>query len=860
MPIDDVLHCVDGCCEPIQPRSSVERSLSCCDTSPQTAWNRGSTSNSEIETALAKPELNDVEKDAAREHITLNVTGLTCTGCSTKMTNVLAQIPGISNPAVTFVSGQASFQLDTRVASLERILPLVEKRTGFKCSRVIEGYQHLDVYMTADAAGQLERDNADGLVAVSQSKKTWRITYNPRVVGARDLLPPDVELTPETDDGSLSGERLQLTRMAWYTCIAAVITIPVVVLNWSPNSVARQTRDVISLVLATIVQAVAIPEFYIKALKSLFFARVVEMDMLVVISITAAYGYSVVAFALTEAGVQLQQQAFFETGTLLITLVLLGRLVAAFARVTAVRAVSMRSLQTKETFLLGPDGEIIPIDARLLKFGDSIVIRPHSSIVTDGVVTSGTSAVDESMMTGETVPVRKEKGDVVVAGTLNGEGLLHVRVQRLPGANSIDDIAKSVGTALGAKPKIQDLADRVASWFVPVVVATALIVFAIWIGVALEIRGNTTGGAIGTAITFAIAVLAVSCPCALGLAVPMVLVIAGGVAARSGVVIKAADAIERGHKVTDVVFDKTGTLTTGMLSVGREELLDSGCAAGDAFSVVKALVQDDGHPVSRAVAAHLGEGIRIAPNVGEIRSVAGQGIQARWGSSVVKVGNPFWLGIEEIEVVKSLFSQAMTCLCLTVDGLPVLALGLESNIRAESVAVINALHSRNITCHIVSGDHAKAVDALALTLDVNGAHTASRHSPVQKQEYVKALQDAGRIVLFCGDGTNDAVALAQANVGIQLGTASDVAGAVADVVLLGGLDGLLTLLDTSRCAFTRIVFNFVWSVVYNVFAILLAGGAFVRVRIPPAYAGLGEIVSIAPVILAALTLLKRRKT
>lgn len=780
-----------------------------------------------------------------------------CTGCSTKVENMLAQIPGVSNPEVTFVSGKAAFKLDTSVTSIERIVSLVEKRTGFKCSRLIEGYQHLDVYMSPERAEMLERVNIEGLVSVSRVKGTYRITYNPRIVGARDLLPPDGQLAPPAAGAGVSGERLRLIRTACYTCVAAIFTVPVVVLNWSSNSVPRQNRDIISLVLATVVQAIAVPEFYVKAINSLIFARVVEMDMLVVISITAAYGYSIVAFGLTESGVQLEQHAFFETSTLLITLILLGRLIAAFARTRAIQAVSMRCLQTQETLLLGPEGDVTPIDVRMLQFGDSIVVRPHSSIVTDGVVVFGTSTADESMMTGETIPVRKEEGSLVTAGTLNGEGLLHVRISRLPGANSIDDIAQSIETALGVKPKIQDLADRVASWFVPAVVATALIVFAVWIGIALEVRRTSTGGAIGTAITYAIAVLAVSCPCALGLAVPMVLVIAGGVAARSGVVIKAADATERGYKVTDVVFDKTGTLTSGILSVVREEILDSKISADDAFSLVAALVKDDSHPASRAIASQLSQRTLATSVLSDVRSVAGKGIQAHWGSRTVRLGNPFWLGIDSVAAVATLISQSMTCVCLTIDGRPVLAFGLKSMIRDEAVAVTTALRSRNITCHIVSGDHAKAVDAVALAVDISGASTASRCSPVQKQEYVRALQEAGKTVLFCGDGTNDAVALAQADVGVQLGNASDVAGAVADVVLLGGLDGLLTLLDISRRAFSRVVFNFIWAAVYNVFAVLLAAGAFVKIRIPPAYAGLGEIVSIAPVILAALTLLRR---
>jgi len=801
---------------------------------------------------------SDVEHDAAHEQVVLSVSGMTCTGCSTKMRNVLDAMPGLYKPKVTFVSGTAAFELDSNVAKLDELLPLIEHRTGFKCSRILEGHQHLDLQMTPQAAKQLKSSCHRGIVSVTKTKqKSYRITYNPLIVGARDLVPTGTTLAPPIADPAAAKDNKRLLQMTWYTIVAAALTIPVVVLNWAPNPVPAETRGIISLTLATCVQAIAVPEFYSQAIKSLVFSKVIEMDMLVVISITAAYAYSVVAFAISQEGVELEQEAFFETSTLLITLVLFGRLIAAIARVRAIRAVSLRSLQVDMSLLLQSDGQTTEIDSRLLHFGDVVVVPAHSRIVTDGIVVSGISAVDESMLTGEAIPVTKQHGDTVIAGAVNGESVLQVRITRLPGANSISDIAKSVEDALGAKPRVQDLADAIASWFVPVVVAIAVVVFAIWIGVALGVRRDNGGGAVGTAITYAIAVLAVSCPCALGLAVPMVLVIVGGVAARQGVVIKAADATERAFKVTDVVFDKTGTLTKGDLRVVRSELLSDKTTMDEALALAKALVKDDSHPVSRAMAAHLSETTLNTIQLGQAKSIPGSGIEAIYGDRILKAGNPFWLGMADRSVVAELLYQGMTCFCIKIDDVPVLAVGLESTIRDEAKAVINALHDRNVKTYIVSGDHARAVEAVATSLGIELSNVVSRHSPSQKKEYVSALQADGKVVLFCGDGTNDAVALAQANVGAQLGSASDVAGAVADVVLLRGLDGVLVLLDVSRRAYVRIVFNFVWSAVYNVFAILLAAGAFVKFRIPPAYAGLGEIVSVGPVILAAVSLLLR---
>jgi Cu2+-exporting ATPase len=238
----------------------------------------------------------------------------------------------------------------------------------------------------------------------------------------------------------------------------------------------------------------------------------------------------------------------------------------------------------------------------------------------------------------------------------------------------------------------------------------------------------------------------------------------------------------------------------------------------------------------------------------DINSIPGAGIEAKWNSFSVKAGNPYWTSTDTEPNVREIIENGMTAFCVTVDGSLILAFGLASTIRDEAAFVIETLERKNIRCHVVSGDTAKTVHNVASRVGIAAENVASRHSPAQKMEYVKRLQSDGRVVLFCGDGTNDAVAVAQANVGVQIGVASDVTNGVCDVTLLGGLEGVLMLLGISKRAFARITFNFVWTAVYNVFAILLASGAFVVFRIPPAYAGLGEIVSVCPVIAAAATL------
>lgn len=481
-------------------------------------------------------------------------------------------------------------------------------------------------------------------------------------------------------------------------------------------------------------------------------------------------------------------------------------------------------------------------------------VSPDSRITTDGVVVLGTTEVDESMVTGESLPVEKLPGSSVIAGSLNGSGVIVVRLIHLPGDNTISTIATMVDEAKFSKAKAQELVDIVASYFVPIILALTVVTFAIWIAIGISVRSQNGSRAVVNAVTYAISVLIVSCPCAIGLAVPMVVVIAGGVAAQHGVVFKSATTIETARKVSQVVFDKTGTLTQGELSVTEDVYLSDGQDV--AAAVALGLTSDNKHPVSAAISTYLEEKGVEAVKITNIRSISGNGVEGNFNGVSVRCGNTRWLSAETQPKVQDLLAKALTVFCVAVDDRLVAAYGLSDSLRSDSGAVITELEKRGIAVSIVSGDEAGAVEAVAQKLGVQPSHVRSRCSPGDKQEYLKQLMtDENKAVIFCGDGTNDAVALAQADIGIHMNSGSDMAQTAADVVLMRPyLGGLLVLLDLSKAAFHRIFFNFAWSFVYNLFAILLAAGAFVNARISPQYAGLGEIVSVLPVILIALQL------
>ena len=800
----------------------------------------------------------DLEMAEGLEHVTLTVDGMTCSGCGNKMERTLKAIPGVSAVRVNFVMGHAEFSVDTTITTAEEVVREAQRATGFHCNRLASDDQTIDLLASGASAKALTDRAIEGVThAVILNKKTVRLTYEPAVIGARALLEEarllSEGLAPPRDDPSVSSGRKRLYDQLMKTAAAAALTIPVIILAWGDTLVGEQTRAYVSIVLATLVQLIAVPDFYSPAISALVHSGSIEMDMLVVISITAAYAYSVVAFGFRMAGRPLDISEFFETSTLLITLVIMGRLVAAFARVRAVAAVSLRSLQAS-TAIVVENGKDSEIDARLLQYGDRFKIGPHSAVPTDGVVVDGSSEVDESMLTGESVPVFKKRGDTVIAGTVNGSGTLVARLTRLPGKNTVTDIAQLVEEAANSKPKLQDVADRVASWFVPIVTSIAVIIVIVWLVIGLRVRNYNTGKAISNAITYAVATLAISCPCALGLAVPMVLVVAGGIAARGGVIIKSAECTERARKVTDVVFDKTGTITEGDLDVIEEEFFVP--EKDEAVAITKALVAGNKHPVSLAVAKHLEQHATPGINATAIRVIPGAGVEAVLNDAELRAGHPKWTATETDPSVTRLQDGGMTILVVTRNTMPIAVYGLRTRLRNESARVVAQLTRRNIAVHLVSGDQKRAVETVATQVGIT--NVASQCTPAQKRDYVATLMSEGKLVMFVGDGTNDAVAVTQADVGVQLASvlsASDVTRGAADVVLLAGLEGIPFLLDISGVSFRRMVFNFGWAAVYNVLAILLASGALVNVRIPPAYAGLGEIVSVLPVIFAASTML-----
>ncbi|KAK2692805.1 hypothetical protein QWA68_009881 [Fusarium oxysporum] len=864
--------CVSSCCKPaekIVTKSSDSCADSCCEKAPSVTCRDSPADACCVSTPPDKgmkvettQNPSDIENQATgKEHVVLSISGMTCTGCETKLNRTLATVPAVNDLKTSLVLSRAEFNIDLRLGSVDEVIKHLERTTEFKCERLQTKGSSLEFIVNGSTSEFIGQTWPEGVLDMSLvDKDTVRVSFDPKIVGARDLAErswdPPVKLAPPRGDSSLEAGSKHVRHVGYTTLLSAVLTIPVLVMAWAPLREKEVAYSSASLALATIVQVVVAGPFYPKAIKALVFSRVIEMDLLIVLSTSAAYVFSVVSFGYLIAGKPLSTGQFFETSTLLVTLIMVGRWVAALARQKAVESISIRSLQSSTAILVDEETDTErEIDARLFQYGDVFKVLPDTRIPTDGTVMSGSSEVDESMLTGESKSVEKHFKSVVIAGSINGPGVMTVRLNRLPSDNTINAIAAMVDEAKLSKPKLQDLADRVASYFVPVVVALTIITFVIWVAIGITVRGYGGSKATTEAITYAIAVLIVSCPCAIGLAVPMVIVIMSGVAAERGIIFKSADAIEVAHKTSHVVFDKTGTLTQGKLSVVANECIDE-----STLPLLLGLIENSRHPVSTAVTGYL-KGIGIEPSVvGDPKSLTGKGVEAVVKGQKLKAGNSTWLNLSDDHLVQPMLSQGHTVFCFIINDKLQAVYSLQDEPRKDAFATVEALHIRGISVHVVSGDDDIAVQSLASKLNIPRDNVRSRTSPSGKRDYIQTLLGTSTdrkkpVVVFCGDGTNDAVALAQATIGVHMNEGTDVAQSAADVVLMRpALSGIITTIDASRKSVNRIKFNFCWSFVYNTFAVLLAAGAFVNARIPPEYAGLGELVSVLPVILAAVLL------
>ncbi|MFF4548426.1 heavy metal translocating P-type ATPase [Streptomyces sp. NPDC001406] len=576
--------------------------------------------------------------------------------------------------------------------------------------------------------------------------------------------------------------------------------------------------------------------------------RAADMNSLITLGTSAAYGYSLLVTLAPGLLPQDVREVYFETVGVILTLILLGRLLEARAKAgtgEAIRALLGLQARTARVVRDGNESEV-PVEDVLV--GDVLVIRPGEKIPVDAEVLSGSSAVDESMVSGEPMPVTKHTGDTVIGATVNGTGSLRVRAAKVGADTMLAQIIRLVQRAQASKAPIQRLADAVSAYFVPVVIAVAIGTFAVWFALG-------PSPALTLALVSAVAVLIIACPCALGLATPLSVMVGTGKGAQAGILIRSAEALETAHKLDTVVLDKTGTVTAG-----KPVLTDVHPVGGfdetELLRLVAGAEADSEHPLARAIVTGVRDRGLHAPAATGFDSVTGKGVQATLDGHAVLVGTARLLGDVGIDtaaltpVAAALSAEGKTPVLAAVDGQAAGVVAVADTVKDDSAAAIAALQRLGVEVVMLTGDNARTAAAIAAQVGVT--RVLAEVLPEHKADEIRRLQAEGRTVGMVGDGINDAPALAAADVGLAIGTGTDVAIEAADITLISGsLGGVVTAIRLSRATMRNIRQNLFFALVYNAVGIPLAAGALYPlwgIRLSPIVAAAAMALSSLSVV------------
>ncbi len=758
------------------------------------------------------------DHSAGSVEVSLPIAGMTCASCVNRIERYLGRTPGVEDAVVN---------LATEVATI-RYLP--------------------DVVGRPELVGAIEAAGYE---------------LKPPVAADPDRVSGPIDAAFAGEDAERLRDQRQLAVQAGAS-IAVAIGI-MVVMFWPQTTIPIETLNRLVLIPATVIQVWAGRRFYRPAWRALRH-RSANMDTLVAVGTSAAWLYSVVV-TLAPGAVQaagLEPETYFDSSTIVIGLVLLGRWLEARAKGRTTGAIRhLIALGAKTARVVRADKEI-DVDLAEVRPGDLVRVRPGEKVPVDGVVISGGSAVDRSMLTGEPIPVEVAPGDEVIGATLNTTGTFIFRATRVGSDTALARIVDMVQRAQGRKAPIQRLADRISEVFVPIVLGLGALTFAIWLVAGPEPR-----------LTFAlvafISVVVIACPCAMGLATPTAIMVGTGRGAEAGILIRGGAALEAAARVDTVVFDKTGTLTIGRPSV-VEVVPVAGVDPTELLDQAASLERGSEHPIASAIlAAGRERELGFRPVAGFV-ALAGHGVEGLVEASLgdrsparhVIAGTARLLAERGIEVapfagiVEPMAGAGRTAILVAVDGRPAGVIALADPVRAEAAEAVAALSATGIEVWLVSGDQRQASEAVARTVGIPIERVRAEVLPGDKAAAVEALQAAGRRVAMVGDGINDAPALAQADLGVAIGTGADVAIEASDVTLVGGDPRLVgTAIGLSRSTIRVVRQNLFWAFAYNIVLIPVAMGVLYPafgITLSPALAAGAMALSSVSVVLNSLRL------
>ncbi len=803
-------------------------------------------------------ELNMTTASKKQQKANIRVTGMTCTTCAFTVQKALSKLHGIDQARVNFASEKASLEYDPTQVDLGKIKETITgSGYGIADRKSIFPVRGMTC---ASCVARVEEalKSVPGVVSVAVNLASEKVTveYLDSVTVAdlrRAVRDAGYELGEESEtleDVAMAARR-EIKSVRTRFIFAVVFGAAVMALMYLPGF---SGKPYLLWALATPVQFWAGWRFY-RGFWAALKHRTADMNTLIAVGTSAAYFYSAVAVVfpsvLTIGGVA--PHLYFDTSSMIVALILLGRFLEARAKGQTSSAIQkLVGLQPK-TALVVREGKEVEIDVEEVRVGDLVLVRPGERVPVDGVIRQGSPALDESMVTGESLPVEKKPGDEVIGATINKTDSFQFEATRIGKDTTLARIVRLVEEAQGSKAPIQRLADIIASYFVPVVIGIALVTFIIW---------YFFGPAPSLTYAFLnfIAVLIIACPCALGLATPTAIMVGTGKGAEHGILIRSAGALERLYKIDTLLVDKTGTLTGGKPQV-TDVLASSGFDEDEVLRLAASVEHDSEHPLAEAVMSMADEKKLAVSPVSGFQAIPGHGAEAKVDGRDLLLGNLKLMRDRSIALrgldgrAEDLLKNGKTVMFLSVDGKAAGVIGLADTLKPDAAAVMSAIRKSGIDVVMVTGDNRRTAEAIARQAGIE--RVLAEVLPENKSGEIKKLQDGGRVVAMVGDGINDAPALAQADVGIAIGTGTDIAMETGDITLISGdLSGIATAVSLSRRTIRTIKQNLFWAFAYNVLLIPVAAGvlylAFGSVGVPSGLSFiLGEYGFLNPILAAA---------
>ncbi|WP_223066147.1 heavy metal translocating P-type ATPase [Paenibacillus caui] len=797
------------------------------------------------------------------EHTTLQITGMTCAACANRIEKGLKKMEGVTDANVNFALERATVTYDPKQVAVPQMEERIEK-LGY--GTVKESADLQITGMTCAACAARIEKGLSKLPGVSKANvnfalETAHVEYNPAVLSVPDMQNKVAQLGYKAEakqEQADPGEhrKQEISRQKRKFIISAVLSLP---LLWSMVSHFSFASWIwmpelfmnpwFQLALATPVQFYIGGHFYVGAYKALR-NKSANMDVLVALGTSAAYFYSLyltLDWVWSGAGMHHEGPAmYYETSSVLITLVILGKLFEALAKGRTSEAIkTLMGLQAK-TALVVRDGQEISLPIEAVETGDIVIVKPGEKVPVDGQVIDGVSSVDESMLTGESLPIEKRAGDTVIGATVNKNGLLRIQATKVGKETALAQIIKVVEEAQGSKAPIQRVADVISGIFVPIVVAISAVAFLVW-------YFFITPGQFANALEVGIAILVIACPCALGLATPTSIMAGSGRAAELGVLFKGGEHLEATHRIDTIILDKTGTVTKG-----KPELTDVVVESGDEASFLRwvgAAEKNSEHPLAEAIVTGIIEkGIEL-PAADEFEAIPGFGIRALVEGKEILAGTRKLMGKYNIAfepaiaMMEQLEESGKTAMLVAVDRQYAGLVAVADTIKETSKEAVERLKQMGVQVIMITGDNARTAAAIAKQAGIE--HVLAEVLPEGKAEEVKKLQNQGKKVAMVGDGINDAPALAMADIGMAVGTGTDVAMEAADVTLMrGDLNSIPEAIEMSRRTMSNIRQNLFWALAYNSIGIPIAAIGLLA----PWVAGAAMALSSVSVVLNALRL------